>query len=198
MNNIFSSISSFTHNLVETVVKSGDHVIDATIGNGNDTLFLAQKVGVNGKVYGFDIQKIAIENTTLLLNSQGLLAQTNLIHTGHENMKKYVTTSVKAVMFNLGYLPKGDHEIITLPQTTISALGQALDLLLPKGIITVTVYTGHEGGKNEEKAVNAFLKELDKKHWDVLKWSFVNRNQNAPYLIIIYRRGGLDIENKTS
>lgn len=198
MNNIFSNINLFTHVLLEKIIDPGDHVVDATIGNGNDTLFLAERVGPSGRVYGFDIQATAHRNTSFLLKKYGLLDRVTLINTGHENIKTQLSNPVKAVMFNLGYLPRGDHTVITLPETTISALQQALELLLPGGAITITVYTGHVGGQVEEEALEQFLKNLDKKAWDVLVWSFLNRSLTAPYLIVIYRRGGLRIENKTS
>jgi len=190
MNNIFFNISSFTHNLLGNVISLGDYVIDATIGNGNDTLFLAESVGPNGRVYGFDIQESAIENTYSLLCKHGLSEQVTIIHDGHENMSKHIIAPVKAVMFNLGYLPKSNHQIITLPESTISALKQAVELLLPGGIITVTVYPGHQGGEIEKMAVEKFLRNLDIKNWDTLVWSFLNRSSSAPYLMVIYRRGG--------
>ena len=172
MNDIFYNLSSFAHSLLSDVVISGDIVIDATVGNGNDTLFLAEKVGSSGKVYGFDIQLKAINNTTSLLEKQKLKEQVVLIQDGHENMLKYVTVPVKAVMFNLGYLPQSEHNIITLPETTIRALEQAVQLLLPGGVITVIVYPGHAGGKREKEEVIKFLRNLDSKNWDTLEWSF--------------------------
>lgn len=190
MNDIFYNLSSFAHSLLSDVVISGDIVIDATVGNGNDTLFLAEKVGSSGKVYGFDIQLKAINNTTSLLEKQKLKEQVVLIQDGHENMLKYVTVPVKAVMFNLGYLPQSEHNIITLPETTIRALEQAVQLLLPGGVITVIVYPGHAGGKREKEEVIKFLRNLDSKNWDTLEWSFLNRKQTAPNLFVIHRRGG--------
>jgi len=198
MSNIFSNINAFSHFLLKSVIKPGDHVVDATIGNGNDTLFLAQQVGKTGKVYGFDIQEKAISNTASLLSEHGLADIVTLIHDGHENLLKYIAQPIKAAVFNLGYLPKGDHTIITLPETTISALGQAAQQLSPKGVITVTVYPGHEGGKNEQKAVEDFVSTLEKKQWDVLSWSFLNRSTTAPYLIVIYKREVNKLEDKTS
>ncbi|KJS84904.1 MAG: hypothetical protein JM58_10040 [Peptococcaceae bacterium BICA1-8] len=190
MNNIFSSITLFTHNLLQTVINSGDHVLDATAGNGHDTLFLAKSVGPKGIVYSFDIQETAILNTSLLLREHDLLEQVRIIQDGHENMVKYISEGLKAIMFNLGYLPKSDHQVITLPETTVIALGQALEILLPGGVITITIYSGHESGEIEKKAVEEYLKNLDKTKWDVLMWSFLNRIPTAPYLIVIYRRGG--------
>lgn len=190
MNNIFTNLNSFTHSILSSVILPGDNVIDATIGNGNDTLYLAQKVGSKGRVYGFDIQKEAIENTSSLLSKQDVFERVTIIHDGHENMSKYIKRPIKVVMFNLGYLPQSDHQVITLPQTTIEALNQAIELLQPGGVITITIYPGHQGGELEKQKVDEFLLGLDKRKWDVLNWSFVNRSSTAPYLNVIHRRGG--------
>ena len=49
--------------LLEDVINEGDIVIDATMGNGYDTKYLAEKVGENGLVYSFDVQEEAIKST---------------------------------------------------------------------------------------------------------------------------------------
>ena len=56
-------ILPYSHTLMEKAASNGDIVVDGTVGNGNDTVFLAKLVGPTGKVYGFDIQKEAIERT---------------------------------------------------------------------------------------------------------------------------------------
>lgn len=58
------------HSLWKHVLRKGDVVIDATCGNGHDTLALlrmvADKTG-GGCVYAMDIQKVALESTSVLL-----------------------------------------------------------------------------------------------------------------------------------
>ena len=49
-------ILPFAKTLIKQHIQDDSIVIDATCGNGNDTLFLAEQVP-NGKVFGFDIQK---------------------------------------------------------------------------------------------------------------------------------------------
>ena len=44
-------------------VQEGDFCIDATMGNGNDTLLLSQLCGKSGKVLAFDIQEQALAAT---------------------------------------------------------------------------------------------------------------------------------------
>ena len=48
-------ILPFSKTLIKEHIKQDSIVIDATCGNGNDTLFLARQVS-NGHVFGFDIQ----------------------------------------------------------------------------------------------------------------------------------------------
>ena len=110
-----------SHKYIKDVVNAGDTVIDATAGNGNDTLFLAQLVGSEGKVYAFDIQEKAVENTKNRLAENGVF-WCDVILDGHQNMKNYVDTVVKAVMFNFGYLPGGDKSVFTHKETSIPAI----------------------------------------------------------------------------
>ena len=127
-------IVSWAKWFVKRGVSPGDFCVDATVGNGNDTLFLAECVGVQGKVYGFDIQPTAIENTKQKLTAAGMLERAALIQDSHTYMGNYLAPgTVKAVMFNLGYLPGGDPHLITEPESTVQALEAALHLL-KKGI----------------------------------------------------------------
>src|SRR5690554_5879880 len=139
MNNIFNNLSLFSHYLVQKVLKPGDHAIDATAGNGNDTLFLAKTVMETGQVYAFDIQEQALEITENLLKANKIFTGVQLIKAGHENMESIISSKVKAVMFNLGYLPGGDHRVITQPKTTLAGIRQAFNLLERGGIITITI-----------------------------------------------------------
>ena len=188
MNNIFSNLNLFAHYLVQKVLKPGDWAIDATAGNGKDTLFLAKTVTKSGQVFAFDIQDQALEMTRNLLAVNNALIGVQLIKTGHENMDSIVSGKVKAVMFNLGYLPGGDHGVITRPETTLAGIRQALNLLDQGGIITITIYSAHPGGTEEKEAVEELVENLDSRKWNVLKWSFLNKSTNAPFIVVIYRK----------
>ncbi|NMA03034.1 MAG: methyltransferase domain-containing protein [Clostridia bacterium] len=188
MNNIFSNLNLFAHYLVQEILKPGDWAIDATAGNGKDTLFLAKTVTNSGQVFAFDIQDQALEMTRNLLVANNALTGVQLIKSGHENMESIISGKVKAVMFNLGYLPGGDHEVITKPETTLAGIRQALNLLDQGGIITITIYSAHEGGKEEKEAVEELVENLDSRKWNVLKWSFLNKSTNAPFIVVIYRK----------
>lgn len=180
MYKIVIKATKLAQNIIKKVVKENDIVVDATLGNGNDTLFLSKLVP-NGRVYSFDIQGSAIEKYR---ENEEYSQNVCLIHDGHENIDKYVPENPKAIMFNLGYLPGGDENIITKPETTIQALKRGIQLLSPGGIISIVSYTGHKGGQNEAEEVLKFSKGLNAREYSVMETKFINVN-NAPFLLII-------------
>lgn len=197
----FLSVLSMAHKLVEERIREGDTAVDATIGGGNDTLFLARLVGTSGRVYGFDIQAEALERAkerligadALHTDSQRLVTErVQLFLAGHEHMEDRVPASahgkVAAVMFNLGYLPGGDHSVITNAQSTIPALAAALRLLRAGGVLTVVVYPGHPGGDEEAAAVADWCAGLPQAEAQVLVYRFANARNNPPYLIAIEKK----------
>jgi predicted methyltransferase len=148
----------------EQYISEGDIVIDATAGNGRDTLALAKLAGSSGKVYAFDIQESAIKKTRTLLEKEGLLKRCELIQGSHLRIKELIPESAKgkiaAVVFNLGYLPGGGKEVVTQAETTLPAVVKALDLIRPGGIIAVTMYSGHPKGAEEKTALLRFAGQL--------------------------------------
>lgn len=180
-----TSITKIAHKVMGEYVKEGMSVVDGTIGNGYDTVFLAKKVGQTGKVYGFDIQLQAITATERRLNEENIRERVELIHDGHEKIEQYIKGSIDAAMYNLGYLPKGDHKIITKPNTTLLSLQKCLKNLKSHGLISVAVYYGHDGGAEEKKALEKFFNELDHKFFTVMKMDFMNKENDPPILFII-------------
>ena len=174
--------------MLEDVINQGDVVIDATMGNGYDTKFLAQKVGEDGLVYSFDVQDEAIKSTKKRLEKENLLDRVNLILDGHQNMDMYVKEKVSCVMFNLGYLPRAKHQIITKPKTTLEAIKKSLDLLKPHGVISIAIYTGHEGGMDECNEVFNYVSQLDQSEYNVLNCNFINQINHPPRLILIEKK----------
>ena len=166
-------------------VKPGDRVIDATCGNGYDTLFLAGLVGELGRVWSFDIDKDALDAAGRKLRQASLDSMVELVHAGHERLNEYVKEPVRAVAFNLGYLPGSDRITITRPETTLTALEQSLGLLLAGGVILLAVYTGHPGGADEGSAVDAWASELPSPQFNVWRCRLQNRGEHAPYFVLI-------------
>ncbi|MDF1825593.1 MAG: class I SAM-dependent methyltransferase [Verrucomicrobiales bacterium] len=177
------------HSLIRERVQPGDSVIDATAGNGHDSLFLAQTVGGNGLVSCFDIQEAAIRNTRERTNG---MQQVALHHTGHENIPEIIHSPVKAATFNLGYLPAGDKQITTGGETTVAALNSVIALLEAGGIITVVLYPGHPEGEREAKQVEAWATELDQSIFTVILYQTINQRNSPPYLIAVERRSNFD------
>jgi predicted methyltransferase len=145
-------------------LQAGDVAIDATVGNGHDTLFLAQQVAPTGWVYGFDVQAAAIQATAQRIAEADLSACVQLMQIGHQFMASQIPARhhgrVKAVMFNLGYLPRGDKSLITQVDTTILALKAATALLCAGGLITILAYPGHAGGEIETARVTEYCQQL--------------------------------------
>lgn len=175
----------YAKTLLSSVINEGDIAVDATAGNGHDTLFLANLVGETGFVYAFDIQQQAVDVTIQRLKENGLEHRARVILDGHEQLTKYVQEEVAGAVFNLGYLPGGNHDIITKGETTISAIEQLLSLLKIGGIIVLVIYHGHEGGKEERDAVIEFVKSLPQKYVHVLRYEFINQKNAPPFIIAL-------------
>ena len=178
------------HDVLEQTILHGDHVIDATAGNGHDTLFLAQLVGETGHVTAFDIQADAIEGSRVLLRDNGVEERVTLVCDGHQHMDQYVKEPVKAVMFNLGWLPGGDKSVTTLWETTREAIMKALALLEPMGVCTVCVYPGHAEGTREKNELVTMLSEIKPQEYNILRQQFINAGEGAPECFVIQKQYG--------
>lgn len=183
-----NNVLNISKAIMDSVIDKKDIVIDATVGNGNDTLHMANLVGSQGKVYGFDIQNIAIEKTRKKLIKEDLYKQVILINAGHETMEQYINEKVKFIIFNLGYLPGGDKNIKTNPDTTIMAIEKSLELLTNNGLLLITSYIGHTGGFEEKEAVESFLTNLNQREYNVLQFKFINQINNPPILYGVEKR----------
>lgn len=177
------------HDFLAQVITQEDIVVDATMGNGHDTLFLAK---LAKQVYAFDIQEQALEKTSQRLQEADL-TNVELILQGHETVDQFVR-EVKAAIFNLGYLPSADKSIITQPQTTIEALDKLCHMLVKGGRIAIMIYYGHEGGDIERDAVMDFVSQLPQEEYTAAIYRTLNQINNPPFLVMIeklerYRHG---------
>ncbi|WP_018921795.1 tRNA (mnm(5)s(2)U34)-methyltransferase [Salsuginibacillus kocurii] len=189
----YYDILPFVHHLLSQLIQPGDTAIDATAGNGHDTLYLASLVGEKGRVHSFDIQEQALTNTTQKLQEHEVYSRVNLHHAGHEQLKKKIDQEewpqVKAAIFNLGYLPGGDKSIVTTADTTITALQTLKSSLSPGSVILLVVYHGHEEGKQERDELMSYVQSLNPVDIQVAKYEFMNQTNNPPFLLIMERKG---------
>ncbi len=157
-------LTDAAHAAVAEVLGPGERAIDATVGNGLDTLFLAAAITPGGHVYGFDVQAAAIALAQRRLETAGFAQAVTLVQADHETVLQHVpgddARGIAAAMFNLGYLPGGDHSITTQPRTSCDALRAVASLLRPGGVVTVMAYRGHAGGHEEAAAVEATCEAL--------------------------------------
>lgn len=152
------------HAAVARCISPGDLVVDATAGEGHDTLFLSQAVGNHGRVFAFDLQIEAIENTHRRLIAAGSRTQVTLFHADHARLPEFLPAhaqgQLRAFMANLGYLPsKGPGSLATHSETTLAALRTARSWLAPGGILSVLAYREHDGGEYENQTVAAFFRD---------------------------------------
>lgn len=188
-------VIQYAQTLLEMSITEGDIAVDATAGNGHDTLFLANLVGENGYVYAFDVQKEAVDATLHRLLDNALEHRAIVLRDGHENVAKYVTKPVAGAIFNLGYLPGSNHDIVTMPNTTIQALESLLKLLKVGGIIVLVVYHGHEGGKEERDEVISYVSGLPQKFIHVLRYEFINQKNDPPFIIALEKVKDIPLES---
>lgn len=187
------------HWMLKDIIKTNDVVVDATMGNGYDTQFLAE---LGAKVYAFDVQEEALNATEKRLDDAGIKNQifeknlsnlltepsVNLILSGHENLSEYVKEPIKAAIFNLGYLPKTDKSVVTKADTTLTALDALTNQLVVGGRIAIMIYYGHEGGKEEKDAVIKWTSSLPQKDWEVTSYAPLNQIHTPPILVLIEKR----------
>lgn len=176
--------------LIAAVVEPGDFVVDATCGNGKDTVFLAKLVGERGKVLAVDVQPVAIHRTRCLLEKEGLCSRVVLVRDDHSSIQRHLREPVKAAMFNLGYLPGGDKRMVTRPETTIAAIRDVLSALAPGGLVTVVVYTGHPGGAEELEQVLNYVRDLPQREFSVIQSCYINQVNHPPQLIAVGKKRG--------
>ena len=183
---------------------SGEYAaVDATCGRGNDTVWLAARCG---RVYAFDIQPEAIAATREALHAADVSSTreasyavsvsdataptpaVTLIEDSHADLAAYISEPIGLIVFNLGYLPGGDKDRTTTAASTLTALQAAADRLAVGGLLSVTMYWGHEAGKAERKAVLAWASELDRGIYHCVHTDMLNQPNCPPEILFITRK----------
>ena len=171
-------------------LKPGDIAIDATCGNGNDTLFLSQLLlsDPSSAIFSFDIQPEAIHNTEILLRrhlSPDHFRRVLLHRRSHLDLNAIpLPYSPRLIVYNLGYLPGGNKALTTQADTTLESIRLSLELLADDGALSITCYPGHEEGAREEKALLSFAEALPAKNWSVCFHRWINRPRSPSFFWI--------------
>lgn len=188
MSNLITKTTELAMSVTLAYVAKGDTVVDATCGSGQDTVVLARAVGETGSVYAFDIQKKALLLTEARLRSHGH-NNVHLLMKSFASMGDHIAEgSAAAVVFNLGYLPGGDHSITTTADETLKGLECALRAIRPGGIVTVVLYDGHEAGSVEKQSVLNWAESLDSRKYHAAFVSLINQANNPPEILWITKK----------
>lgn len=171
--------------LLRPLIQAGDLVIDATAGNGHDTVFLADCVGPSGRVIAFDVQEEAIRSAALRVDEANFSERVAFHLKSHVQMMDHAQPrSVAVVMFNLGYLPGEDHGTTTTAAETLTAMDAAAHMLKPGGVLSVVCYPGHAAGALEAKAVESWMTARAESGWRVAKYGMLGTQRPAPFLLL--------------
>ena len=183
------TVTDFCHQFIAGHVSAGSFCIDATAGNGHDTEFLCRLVGDTGRVLALDIQEKAVTATNRRLAENHLDRIGKAVLDSHAHLRQYAAPdSVDCIMFNFGYLPGGDHQMATQPDTSLSAVKQALTCLKPGGLLCLCIYSGGDTGFAERDALLPFLAQLDPHEYLVIQSSYANRPGNPPIPAFIFKQ----------
>ena len=163
-------ITNWCAQLISRHVKEGDLCIDATMGNGNDTLLLSRLCGETGHVIAFDIQEMALAHTKERLEKENTVPNYELHLDSHTN------------------LPGGDHALATRADSSLQALTSSLSLLKKGGILMLCIYSGGDSGFQERDALLTWLKELDPRKYLVIKTDYYNRPNNPPIPVLVVKQ----------
>ena len=178
-----------THRFLRSTLAPGGLYLDATCGNGHDTLFLCSVAGENGRVIGLDIQPQAAANTNALLAANGMAAIGRAECCDHRELLRFAPPgSVDCVMFNFGWLPGAAHDVHSTADSTLPALQAGLDALKPGGVLAAVLYSGKVIGNAEKKAAAEFFRSLPLADYTVLICEFANWADTAPLPCFVIKR----------
>lgn len=180
----------YSHQLLKKLVQENPKgtFIDGTLGNGHDSSFILSLKQFKGKLISFDIQQLAIDSSLKRIESlqQDISASYDLILDSHANVAKYIENDeIQGAIFNLGYLPGGDHNLTTTFTSTFEAINSILDNLAIHGQIIIVIYSGHEQGMIEKNSLHKELEILPQEKYQVLTYQFINQKNNPPMLLVI-------------
>lgn len=178
------ALTHTVHKLITEIWPEIDYAIDATCGNGHDTLFLAKHCTTKGRVLSFDIQQQAINSAEKRIKEHELTNTVQFICDSHEHLKQYAKQQAQVIMFNLGYLPNADKNITTQTDSTLTALNAAIEILAPNGLLSILCYPGHTEGKTETEYVKKWIDDLNKQQFETKTHQSTVPTEASPILFI--------------
>lgn len=180
------------HSLWLKHLRPGDNAIDATCGRGKDSLLIAQRALLEetGKLVCMDIQEDAIASTKTLLKdhlTSQQLQRVEFFQQSHIEFPRFLEKlSIHLIIYNLGYLPGGEKSITTMTNSTIISLENALKIIVPGGLISVTCYPGHEEGLKEYQEIILWTEKLDKTIYKSAHYRSISHH-TAPSIVFIVK-----------
>lgn len=188
---LFQSHLDFAHDLWKKILIAGDTAIDATCGNGHDTIFLAKILNdERSTLFAIDIQEDAIKKTEDSFKNELPSPQLSIkfVNQCHSSFPQEIQPhSVKLIVYNLGYLPKGDKALTTLTESTLKSIESAKNLICDGGVISITCYPGHDEGLKEEEALLDYFAQWNRFEWNCSYHRWVNRFR-GPTLLLIQKK----------
>jgi|ERR1700722_680707 len=192
---LFQSHLDLAHHYWERLLQKGGWTIDATCGNGKDTLKLAEFLtGKPGGIIAIDVQQAALEKTMELLRIHLSQEESDRIHPFCQSHATFPLLAkehpIQLIVYNLGYLPGSDKQLTTMTSSTLESVRNGLDLIGSGGAVCITCYPGHEEGRREEQELLRELTSLDAAAWNICYHTFPNRTLAAS-LFFIQRMGAV-------
>ena len=177
------------HNFLAGAVRPGAFCLDATCGNGHDTLFLCRLAGPEGRVLAMDIQPAAVEATNRLLVGHGLQGVGRAVLCDHRDLGSLVGPgTLDAAVFNFGWLPGSAHGVHSTAEGSIPALAAALEAIKPGGLLAAVLYSGKVIGDGEKRAALDFFRALPLTRYTVLVCEFANWAPEAPLPCFVFKK----------
>lgn len=183
------SAVALCHRMLAAQAKPGGAYLDATCGNGHDTLFLCKLAGPGGRVLGLDIQPRAVEATNARLAAAGCAEVGRAVLGDHAALLDFVAPeSQDGIVFNFGWLPGADHAVHSTAGASVQALKAALTALRPGGLLAAVLYSGRVIGSDEKQAALAFFRALPLTQYTVLVCEFANWADTAPLPVFVWKK----------
>ena len=172
---MLKKVVDIAHEILAEGVDEQSVAVDFTCGGGHDSLFLSKYVSF---VYSYDIQKEALDDAKKLCSQ---VSNIKFHHKSHLYFDEDVEHFDRGI-FNLGYYPRGNRNIITNANEVLLTIKKAVEKLNHGGKIVIVCYPGFESGKLEAEQIEKELASFESKFYDIYRFGLLNRHL-APYII---------------